>query len=103
MPTWPDARSSRSPPVNALECGTIRSVVETMFKRGEGNLSGRSEEHTSELQSLMRTSYAVFCLKKKTERQEYIDTTTSTSVHNHRLSNTHQQTHIRRNVTIDTR
>src|SRR3546814_9494722 len=28
--------------------------------------SSRSEEHTSELQSLMRTSYAVFCLKKKT-------------------------------------
>src|SRR3546814_2798415 len=28
-------------------------------------LSGRSEEHTSELQSLMRISYAVFCLKKK--------------------------------------
>src|SRR3546814_7715492 len=27
---------------------------------------GRSEEHTSELQSLMRISYAVFCLKKKT-------------------------------------
>src|SRR3546814_4562635 len=30
-----------------------------------GSLSGRPEEHTSELQSLMRTSYAVFCLKKK--------------------------------------
>src|SRR3546814_3821901 len=29
----------------------------------------RSEEHTSELQSLMRISYAVFCLKKKTEEQ----------------------------------
>src|SRR3546814_9814767 len=29
-------------------------------------LPARSEEHTSELQSLMRTSYAVFCLKKKT-------------------------------------
>src|SRR3546814_7579118 len=29
-------------------------------------LDGRSEEHTSELQSLMRISYAVFCLKKKT-------------------------------------
>src|SRR3546814_3658495 len=29
----------------------------------------RSEEHTSELQSLMRTSYAVFCLKKKTKRE----------------------------------
>src|SRR3546814_10001185 len=31
--------------------------------------SGRSEEHTSELQSLMRTSYAVFCLKKKTHNK----------------------------------
>src|SRR3546814_5773211 len=29
-------------------------------------INGRSEEHTSELQSLMRISYAVFCLKKKT-------------------------------------
>src|SRR3546814_4125482 len=32
-----------------------------------GNTSSRSEEHTSELQSLMRISYAVFCLKKKTK------------------------------------
>src|SRR3546814_10338616 len=31
-------------------------------------LMGRSEEHTSELQSLMRTSYAVFCLKKKNQQ-----------------------------------
>src|SRR3546814_1239498 len=31
---------------------------------------GRSEEHTSELQSLMRTSYAVFCLKKQ-KQSEY--------------------------------
>src|SRR3546814_5925589 len=30
----------------------------------------RSEEHTSELQSLMRTSYAVFCLKKKINKNE---------------------------------
>src|SRR3546814_10834646 len=30
-----------------------------------GNRQGRSEEHTSELQSLIRISYAVFCLKKK--------------------------------------
>src|SRR3546814_8061337 len=30
----------------------------------------RSEEHTSELQSLMRISYAVFCLKKKTDKDE---------------------------------
>src|SRR3546814_3597253 len=31
----------------------------------------RSEEHTSELQSLMRISYAVFCLKKKTQKITY--------------------------------
>src|SRR3546814_1665170 len=32
-------------------------------------IADRSEEHTSELQSLMRISYAVFCLKKKTKKQ----------------------------------
>src|SRR3546814_8018834 len=32
--------------------------------------TARSEEHTSELQSLMRISYAVFCLKKKNDKQE---------------------------------
>src|SRR3546814_8429093 len=35
-----------------------------------GKCLGRSEEHTSELQSLMRISYAVFCLKKKTKQQK---------------------------------
>src|SRR3546814_1363540 len=34
----------------------------------DGPLYRRSEEHTSELQSLMRISYAVFCLKKKTRQ-----------------------------------
>src|SRR3546814_10812393 len=43
-------------------------------------LSGRSEEHTAELQSLMRISYAVFCLNKtkrtarKTQRKQPMDT-----------------------------
>src|SRR3546814_6510102 len=35
------------------------------------HLQWRSEEHTSELQSLMRISYAVFCLKKKTRRNNH--------------------------------
>src|SRR3546814_3638302 len=39
----------------------------------------RSEEHTSELQSLMRISYAVFCLKKKKP---------TTNNHNHTITNT---------------
>src|SRR3546814_8112506 len=40
----------------------------------------RSEEHTSELQSLMRISYAVFCLKKKNKQQRTIDTHTRIQV-----------------------
>src|SRR3546814_5217395 len=44
-------------PGNALGRGAVAAV------RGAG--VDRSEEHTSELQSLMRISYAVFCLKKK--------------------------------------
>src|SRR3546814_7821862 len=37
----------------------------------ETDRDGRSEEHTSELQSLMRISYAVFCLQKKTTHNDY--------------------------------
>src|SRR3546814_1538530 len=40
-----------------------------------GRTGRRSEEHTSELQSLMRISYAVFCLKKK-KRKEHTDKNT---------------------------
>src|SRR3546814_949378 len=42
------------------------------------NQPGRSEEHTSELQSLMRISYAVFCLKKKTEKNNTQNTLINT-------------------------
>src|SRR3546814_5716220 len=40
--------------------------IDAMFNRPE--IERRSEEHTSELQSLMRISYAVFCLKKKNKK-----------------------------------
>src|SRR3546814_1991230 len=43
----------------------IEYILETLGK-GHGT---RSEEHTSELQSLMRISYAVFCLKKKKQNK----------------------------------
>src|SRR3546814_2806639 len=36
-------------------------------------INARSEEHTSELQSLMRISYAVFCLKKKKKKQHTVN------------------------------
>src|SRR3546814_3131436 len=49
--------------------GALGSAALRLFNGGalgvEGRLEARSEEHTSELQSLMRISYAVFCLKKK--------------------------------------
>src|SRR3546814_1498581 len=48
------------------------------------HINSRSEEHTSELQSLMRISYAVFCLKKK-------NTHTNTSQHNTRHNHTDQK------------
>src|SRR3546814_3219440 len=44
-------------------------------------LGNRSEEHTSELQSLMRISYAVFCLKKKNKRITTQHDTLNTEYH----------------------
>src|SRR3546814_20374685 len=45
-------------------------------------VAGRSEEHTSELQSLMRISYAVFCLKKKITIHTLYHSTTQHNTHN---------------------
>src|SRR3546814_4486012 len=44
---------------------TMDGIAPFVPDSGEGRWTVRSEEHTSELQSLMRISYAVFCLKKK--------------------------------------
>src|SRR3546814_8871396 len=49
-------------------CQNLRSRREAVRFSGQK----RSEEHTSELQSLMRISYAVFCLKKKTKKYHTI-------------------------------
>src|SRR3546814_4968745 len=58
QPSPPDASRSRSAATTAAS-SPVRSARLV-------RASSRSEEHTSELQSLMRISYAVFCLKKKT-------------------------------------
>src|SRR3546814_9001853 len=60
-------------PADAVLAGTINQPLQARiapvawrhFPDGESLVTLRSEEHTSELQSLMRNSYAVFCLKKK--------------------------------------
>src|SRR3546814_9736344 len=54
--------------------GKVRAKAPVRASRGfakRTNLSERSEEHTSELQSLMRISYAVFCLKKKKQLKKH--------------------------------
>src|SRR3546814_4425941 len=55
----------------AMDPATIQGVIRRLHERGfierlADPTDRRSEEHTSELQSLMRISYAVFCLKKNT-------------------------------------
>src|SRR3546814_4118103 len=61
-----------APPGQRLRVGRIAAIKHELH-RHKGNLrrfgDDRSEEHTSELQSLMRISYAVFCLKKKKNRK----------------------------------
>src|SRR3546814_3355551 len=51
-----------------LARGRGRPPLSTQFCRCDGDR--RSEEHTSELQSLMRISYAVFCLKKTKKKED---------------------------------
>src|SRR3546814_7070341 len=70
----------------ALEAGSVwidgqffagRADFAKVLAEPYGQLSAeeqRSEEHTSELQSLMRISYAVFCLKKKKNNQKHNNT-----------------------------
>src|SRR3546814_7945387 len=63
-----DAIDGRALRDDARDCGGARidRVPRASIERGAFALiDRRSEEHTSELQSLMRNSYAVFCLKKK--------------------------------------
>src|SRR3546814_5177911 len=90
---WRDARADEPADLSGLcanphrhrdghrDIGAARGRIDGLAARGRSALAGRSrpgpvaarpdrsEEHTSELQSLMRISYAVFCLKKKTYQQ----------------------------------
>src|SRR3546814_1669112 len=86
MPVDASVNQTRSPTTNpAMKPPTLRPPFESTCvtiaaTAGPGVAVARSEEHTSELQSLMRSSYAVFCLKK-------------TNTHSHEL-NQHKQTSI---------
>src|SRR3546814_8639170 len=70
--------------------GTVEiSITPTWY--GSAVILIRSEEHTSELQSLMRTSYAVFCLKKNKKAG-------TTYMKTYRAANQHMQLTRRRNI-----
>src|SRR3546814_1597507 len=66
-------------PVNRFLVAAYRPVIDVVLRHRMATIaialvalfaSLRSEEHTSELQSIMRISYAVFCLKKKKEKDQ---------------------------------
>src|SRR3546814_7157460 len=67
----PDSTRTSEEAAAACGCAVAQIGKSLVFRARESGrpvlvvASGRSEEHTSELQSLMRISYAVFCLKKK--------------------------------------
>src|SRR3546814_2427820 len=78
------------PPPAAADAAATAPSADAGPATGNETPRDRSEEHTSELQSLMRISYAVFCLKKKK-----ITTTLTNNIHNtihHNTSSIHTQT-----------
>src|SRR3546814_10401304 len=85
-------RSSGDLIVGVIHTRQMHRQIPDLF--GEGLVGGhsgqrptRSEEHTSELQSLMRISYAVFCLKKKNQNI-YNFTTNNTQIKGTTISKT---------------
>src|SRR3546814_6131968 len=72
--------SGADPPVVLFRYAPGRGGIhgEQFLQGFRGKFLQRSEEHTSELQSLMRISYAVFCLKKKTNKPKNYYTQNST-------------------------
>src|SRR3546814_10166366 len=67
-------RNSQTSFASSASCLSCVRFFEFEIAISSRNLCSRSEEHTSELQSLMRISYAVFCLKKK-KKHTITDTT----------------------------
>src|SRR3546814_9848900 len=66
--------------IEEIEAGEVSPAhgttgdIGTVAIQADAGIAIRSEEHTSELQSLMRISYAVFCLKKKKNKHEQNNT-----------------------------
>src|SRR3546814_4222117 len=71
---WKEVQSRHShvAPSNTAACQCRQKIAVDVFRHSDRQ--ARSEEHTSELQSLMRISYAVFCLKNTKKQMTEITT-----------------------------
>src|SRR3546814_6018475 len=81
--------STRWPELSANSASIVppSAPSETTITPSEAEAKARSEEHTSELQSLMRISYAVFCLKKKNKQRSKVNTTRHIQVKQKHMKN----------------
>src|SRR3546814_2041263 len=75
-------------PAYAQDVPGGETVIEDAAPIVDHRLAARSEEHTSELQSLMRISYAVFCLKKKNKHRNYKPQTSRTTANTNHTQHT---------------
>src|SRR3546814_7642177 len=82
-PRWARLTPPPSPAERPVPAPCSPATASASRDGPDTNLAARSEEHTSELQSLMRISYAVFCLKKKKK------TTTQNDVIHHSIYQTY--------------
>src|SRR3546814_4703715 len=85
----------RSPPQTRQRAFSSSPCMWMRLAEPARSCRSRSEEHTSELQSLMRISYAVFCLKKKTNSHTTI---TQHTHHVHTVDSTHQNFRVDSNT-----
>src|SRR3546814_2509903 len=88
---WASDMSGFTRPLGRPKCARINTLaprsessltVGTAARKRVSSVTKRSEEHTSELQSLMRISYAVFCLKKKKKETTLTTPVTIRQQHN---------------------
>src|SRR3546814_3883471 len=91
-PPGSSRRRARPSPPSPRWTGRCRRV------RGGVDSTSRSEEHTSELQSLMRISYAVFCLKKK-NTSDHINESKNKDAQHKNIPNTTTETSTRSTTT----
>src|SRR3546814_6867825 len=75
------------PAITSLSSLVASALVTSLTRR----VPSRSEEHTSELQSLMRISYAVFCLKKKNKKHLKYTRQIMKQSYKHKRQSTHNQ------------